>query len=372
MKNKICCIFNYAPHYRKSIYKKMDEELTCDFFFGGNVPGTLKAMDTNELKGFSGSYKNVLFRNKIIWQKKILKLLFVKKYKNYILTVDTACLSSWIFIYLAKLLGKKVFFWTHGCYGNESNLYKLKNRLYFLSASGLLLYSEYAKEILLKEGYNQEKLHVIANSLDYENQLEIRQQLVKNSVYSDFFNNSDPVLLFIGRLEKKKKLSMILDLQTSFKNKGIAINVVFIGEGNDKQNLEEKALSLKLYKKVWFYGSCYDEKEIGNLIFNADICLSPGNVGLTAIHALSFGTPVITHANFCEQMPEFEAIMSGENGAFFEQNNMESLKEVVEEWLVRYPVKNNILVEKCYKVIDSKYNPNYQISVLKKVIVNNG
>ena len=52
----------------------------------------------------------------------------------------------------------------------------------------------------------------------------------------------------------------------------------------------------------------YDENEIGDLIYNADLCVSPGNVGLTAIHTLTYGTPVLSHANFPNQMPEFEAI----------------------------------------------------------------
>ena len=44
--------------------------------------------------------------------------------------------------------------------------------------------------------------------------------------------------------------------------------------------------------------------------------VSPGNVGLTAIHSLSYGTPVLTHNNFNNQMPEVESIQPGFNGYF--------------------------------------------------------
>lgn len=51
-------------------------------------------------------------------------------------------------------------------------------------------------------------------------------------------------------------------------------------------------------------------------IYNADLCVSPGNVGLTAMHSLVFGCPVITHNCFEWQMPEFEAIQPGITGDF--------------------------------------------------------
>ena len=45
MKNKICCVFNFAPHYRNSIYKFMDKELGCDFYFGDKVETLIEKLD---------------------------------------------------------------------------------------------------------------------------------------------------------------------------------------------------------------------------------------------------------------------------------------------------------------------------------------
>ena len=367
MKNKVCCIFNYSPHYRKSIYDLMDKQLGCDFYFGANVPGILKSMEAETLSGFKTKFKNIIFKGRIVWQTGVLKLLF-KAYDNYILTVDTACLSSWLFIYIANLLGKNVFFWTHGCNGKESYFQRVKNKLYFGPCKGLLLYGEYAKNILVDQGYNSKKLHVIANSLDYERQLEIRNALFKNNIYLNHFKNDFPVIVFIGRLEKKKKLTMILEVMKMLGRENIHVNCVYIGEGNEKETLVKIAKKLEIEKYNWFYGACYNEDEIGNLIYNADICLSPGNVGLTAIHSLSFGTPVITHSNFSNQMPEFESITKGVSGDFFQEDNLVSLKKTIKEWLKKYPVKNKELLENCFSVVDNKYNPYFQLNVLKTAI----
>ena len=74
---KICCIFNYPPHYRMNIYSLMDKKLDCDFYFGKNVPGNLKEMDCSILKGFKYRFKNHILKNKIIWSSNTLKLLLI-------------------------------------------------------------------------------------------------------------------------------------------------------------------------------------------------------------------------------------------------------------------------------------------------------
>ncbi len=96
------------------------------------------------------------------------------------------------------------------------------------------------------------------------------------------------------------------------------------------------------------------------------ICISPGNVGLTAMHSLVYGTPVITHNNFANQMPEFEAIIPGKTGDFFIEDNVDDLANVIEKWIKKpesQEISNN-----CFDIIDKYYNPNYQLSVIKGVI----
>lgn len=55
------------------------------------------------------------------------------------------------------------------------------------------------------------------------------------------------------------------------------------------------------------------------LIYNADLCVAPGNIGLTAMHAMMFGCPCISHNDFSWQMPEFEAIVPYKTGNFLKE-----------------------------------------------------
>ena len=77
---------------------------------------------------------------------------------------------------------------------------------------------------------------------------------------------------------------------------------------------------------------CFDEKINAELIYNADLCVAPGNIGLTAMHVLMFGCPAISHNNFKWQMPEFESIIPGHTGDFFEYDNVEDLARSISQW----------------------------------------
>lgn len=73
---------------------------------------------------------------------------------------------------------------------------------------------------------------------------------------------------------------------------------------------------MSLDGQVHFYGSVYDEQAISDLLTDVDICVAPGDVGLTCMHSLVYGTPVIIHDNPDFQMPEYEAINPWQNGLF--------------------------------------------------------
>ncbi|MDD2525552.1 MAG: glycosyltransferase family 1 protein, partial [Bacteroidales bacterium] len=112
----------------------------------------------------------------------------------------------------------------------------------------------------------------------------------------------------------------------------------------------------------------YDEEIIACYLKNATLCVSPGNVGLTAIHALSYGLPVVTNDNFVTQMPEYEAIEQGLSGDFFHENDTDSLVAIIEKWLYENRWSREEIRTNCYRRIDEHYNCEEQIRVFKKVL----
>ncbi len=365
MQHKVCFFNQSSVHYRKNIFMLMDQE-GIDFYFGDSrKQGAIKELDTTCLKNFKGYFHNIGFGS-VYWQNGAIKLLW-SDYTDLFTTATHYCLSAWVILLLAPLFGKRVYLWSHGAYGDERGLKKWLTKWKMKRATGSLLYGNYAKRILLEWGVPDEKLHVFYNSLAYDEEIEIRKGLALSAFYQDHFGNNRPNLVFIGRLTPVKKLDMIVQAMAILRDRGIETNLTYVGDGPKRHELESLVTELGLDNNVWFFGSCYDERQIAQIIYNADLCVSPGDVGLTAMHAMTFGTPVISHDNFCHQMPEFEAIEEGRTGSFFHENDVESLADCIQSWLSNGLNREQIR-QNCYDVIDHKYNPHLQMEMIRKVI----
>lgn len=364
MKNKLTLIYNTAPRYREAIFRAIDEEYDCEWYFG-ETKTDIKEMDLSLLKS-AHYYKYSGNPIKFYWKRGILSLLFKKENKVFFTLAESRSLTDYLFFGLSRLLKKKVYVWTHGWYGKESKMEAALKKWQFRHVDGVFVYSNYARDLMIKEGLPAEKIFTIHNSLHYDQQKALRESITPSNIYKEHFGNGNPTIIFIGRLTKVKKLDMVIDALASLKAKGENYNLVFVGDGVERNSLEVKVSEMGLQQNVWFYGACYDEKQNAELIYNADLCVSPGNVGLTAIHALVFGCPVITHNCFKWQMPEFEAIQAGVTGDFFEMDNVDALTDCINKWFTSKASVRNEVRKACFNEIDTQWNPYFQMDVIKK------
>lgn len=365
MRKKICIIYNYAQHYRSEIFQLLDLEYDCDFFFGDKYLD-VKKMDCSLLKGKVTEVHNGKC-GPFIYQTTVLTLL--NKYDTFLMIGETHSITTWMFMFLSKFYSnKRIFFWCHGWYGKETKTERFLKHILDKMPTGLFLYGNYAKSLMIQEGFDENKLHVIHNSLSYSKQIEVRKSLHSTDVYSNHFKNENKNLIFVGRLDPVKKLDMILKAIKISEERGYLYNMTYIGGGQEKERLESLVRALDLAKRVWFYGPCYDEAVLGNLIYNADLCVAPGNIGLTAMHTLVFGTPAMTHNCFKWQMPEFEAIKPGVTGDFFEMDNVESLSQTIDKWFDKNGEKRNEVRQACMREIDENWTPEFQMRVFKQYL----
>lgn len=365
-KNNICLIGNIAPHYRLPIFKLMEERIGCDFYFGDRMKFKIKTIAPNDLRCFKKTLHNVFFGN-FYWQRGSIPLM-LRPYKYYILDGEPYCLSSWLQLLIAKVLRKNTISWTHGWYGREGVIKRIIKRAYYHMFSSLMVYSEYAIALMERQGFHKDRLFCIANSLDSDKEKEIRTHLHHTRIYSSHFQNDNPAIIYCGRIQKGKKLEMIIDAIKQMKQEGIMVNVVFVGKDIDDINIELYAANRGVASQVWMFGPCYDDAILGELFYNAHVCVSPGNVGLTAIHALSFGCPVVTHDNFSQQMPEFEAICPGKTGDFFKQDNLSSLVKMIEYWTTKDMSQRENTRQAAYAEIDRKWNIHYQLEIINRIV----
>lgn len=362
---KICLISNVASHYRAPIYQLIDQVYDAFFYFSEPFLD-IKRMDYGLLKHPVVELKTWHWHN-LSFQHGVFSLLD-KNYARFIALGDVRSISTWLFLIKAKIIRKPVYLWTHGWYGKESKVEALIKKVFYRLPKGVLLYGNYAKGLMINEGIDPTKLHVIYNSLDHSKQLAIRNELRPSGIYTSHFRNEKPTIIVICRLTARKRIDLLIKALSILKDNGSIYNLVIIGDGTENNKLQSLVETEGLTNQVWFYGACYDERTNAELIFNSDLCVTPGDVGLTAIHVMMFGVPVITHHYYPSQGPEFEAIHPNITGNFFERDNVDSLVNTIDNWFLCNNHSREAIRNACYQEIDEKWNPNYQIRVIQSAL----
>ncbi len=369
-RQRVLMVFPYAPSYREPIYELMDKEFDCKFCFCKQTYIKLKYMDYGLLRDCDQNLEEVVLYRDWIYFRHLSKI-DLNRYDVVILPGTIRNFSVWSLMLKIKMFYPKIrtMIWTHGAYGKESRIQYLIKKLFFSLPDNILLYGNYAKSIIKEHKLAKDsKLTVVYNSLDYETQKKFRNEKNEN-LFLDHFGNNEKNLVFIGRLTPVKKLDIVVRAIELLKRRNLYFNLTFIGDGSERQRIVDLAKSLGVENQVWMYGETFDEAEISKLLNHADLCVSPGNVGLTAMHALAYGVPVATHNDFKNQMPEFEAITPGKTGFFFKENSVDDLADSIADWFAEKQNRESVR-NACISEIEARYNPKTQLEILKDVINN--
>jgi glycosyltransferase involved in cell wall biosynthesis len=368
---KILVIYPGFPHYRDGILKKMMESRNLKYVFIADKNGynNLKPFDFKDYPDFHHRPSRLI--NRFLFHKGLVRFVLNQKASGAIVHASPYWPSIILASIILKLKGVPVYNWTHGVLGNKINLKnKFYNLFFKLGFNGLLLYGNNSKKNLIQLGHKAERLKVIYNSLDYQEQIILRGTLNEKKrldIRSKYFPLPELFqLVFIGRLTGLKKLNMLIEAMHLLKNEGISTNLLFVGDGDEKEKLKKQIKEYSLENNVHFYGACYDEVTNYQLLDSSDCCIAPGEIGLTAMHSLMYGIPVISHNDGNRQMPEYEAIIPGKNGALFEYGNVEDLKEKIKD-VMTMTRQNPDLKKECYKIMDQYYNPDYQIKLIESL-----
>ena len=380
MAKKCLIIYPYFAVYREHIFHALFEndfgwefelvgDSKCDFGIKGIDP-KLAGIPVKD-GGFNWTFtKNVLPLGKSIpihWQQGIIRRLLKKDYDAVIMLGSIYYISYILALPVLKFFGVPIIFWTHGFLGKDNWFIREFRHIFYKQADAILLYGERAKKIM--EGtkhYEKKYLNVIYNSLDYEPIKNINLSLNQlNAIREELFQSNElPIVVASGRVTKEKNFDYLIDaLELSGSRYSKYFNLLIIGEGPELENLKCAANEKGVGQFVSFVGSVYGDKAYEYLMAS-DICVVPGNVGLSAMHALSVGIPVISHDNFNVQMPEFEAIVEDVTGSFYQYKNINDLVIKIHSWIFN---KSRLEGAKkhCLSVTESRYNVNYQMEVFK-------
>lgn len=384
--NKVAIVYHYLALYRLPIFQELMKPSPVDYtvISGDSSEKEIKKIDPSfaekDINEGGLRWKLIenkwLLRGKFLWQKNLINIALSDEYDSFVFLGSPYFITTWIAALIARLKGKRVYYWMHGVYRANLNVVDyLKLFVFYKIANGFFLYGNRAADVLKKYSVKDIKdIHIIYNSLAYEENLLLRRNLQTSDILNfrqkEFQDSSTPVIVFIGRLNDVKRLDLLFQAQDILKKKHGRpfFNSIIIGDGQEARNLKHLAETLGLSANIVFKGAIYDEAANAELLMHSDLCVTPGEVGLTAIHSLAYGTPTISHDNLNVQMPEVESIRPGFNGDLFKHNDVASLAESIEKWLTLNPVKTAAIMSDCYQVIDQYYNPKFQAKIFNEVL----
>lgn len=195
----------------------------------------------------------------------------------------------------------------------------------YSKATATLNYSTVAFDILPSYGVKKEQIHVTYNSTDTEALLK-EKEAVQTS--APLLPPSDRRLLHIGRLVKWKRVDLLIDAFRKVVRKFPDAELVIVGDGPELENLKQQAEELTLTKSVRFTGAVYAPKELGAYMNESTVYVLAGMGGLSINDAMTYGLPVI--CSVCDST-ERDLVMDGKNGFFFQEGEVDSLAEKIDQ-----------------------------------------
>ena len=137
-----------------------------------------------------------------------------------------------------------------------------------------------------------------------------------------------PVFLFVGRLMWYKGLRLIIDALAGLNAQGRDFRMVFVGDGGNRDEVEQSARESGIYEKCVFTGAVCDRETIRQWYTASELFVFPSTFdtnGLVVREAASCALASVLVRGSCAA----EGIADGETGYLIDEN-AESLRAVLE------------------------------------------
>ena len=212
---------------------------------------------------------------------------------------------------------------------------------FFSNCDEVWTVSRYAACELQSYGYRGE-IHIVRNGTN----ANFADPAPMEDVDELIGGRGEPVFLYVGQIDRKKNIGLILDACGVLKRRGCRFRFVLAGQGRDHERFRKQAQALDLEDRVVFTGHIRDPHLLAGLYKRALLFTFPSlydTAGLVVSEAGSMGTPSVA---LCGSAPA-EIIIDGHNG-FLCQETPESLADAMQSALDD-PQRTHAMGENAYR-----------------------
>lgn len=338
---KVALIQSVCVHYKMPFFRKFAEKVNLIYFYGkGEKRGSWQ--NVKEIKGFK--YQKLLsvilkfwikdFPVRLVW----FPTLFYHLHKsNPEVIISGGFINNVvnnIFVWLyCRISSVPWIIWDAGRRKEKPKNFLRKlsepmNIFLLNQAKAVIAYGSIGRDYLISLGINAEKIFIAQNTIDVETCFKEVERLKANpSIIKEIRRklglNKKKVVLYVGALEKRKKVENLITVFNDLKKEISNINLVIIGDGPYESELKG-FVSSALIKHIHFLGRI--TKDIGKYFLLCDVFVQAGWNSLAIIEAMAYGKPVIT---VLYGGPEYEAVENGKTGFILERDNLIQLKKSI-------------------------------------------
>jgi glycosyltransferase involved in cell wall biosynthesis len=318
------------PKYKVPYYLALSRRPGMDLTV---VYGTADLPNAEVPEGLKVVYRKLTaLPGKLWWDGEYKKLLKRGAYDAISLSWNTRQLALLPSMIKAKRNGIGVVLWGHGYSKNEGAIRSWVRKRIALLADAVVTYTPSVAKRYVEDGMPAEKVYCALNSLD---QTEIQAARLRWSDDTDRLEawkrenaiGDGPVLLFVSRLFEPNRTDLLIEAASKLRQRHPGIIVAIVGKGPDHDRLVRVTNDLGMADHVRFLGAIYSEEHLAPWFLVSKAFCYPRNIGLSILHAMGYGLPVVTCDHIPSHNPEIDALKDGENGLFYRDGDIDHLAQ---------------------------------------------
>lgn len=202
---------------------------------------------------------------------------------------------------------------------------------------GMIAYSQRGAQEYAALGFSREKIFVAHNSVSAPPAFSLP---LRPSTF-----NIKPCILFVGRLQARKRIDSLLRASAQLDSKP---RLVIVGDGPERGSLE--LIAKEIYPRAEFVGAKHGA-ELKPYFTEADLFVLPGTGGLAVQEAMSYGLPVIVAQGDGTQ----DDLVRRENGWQIQPDDFDALLSTMKDALSNV-ARLRKMGEESYRIVKEEIN----------------
>lgn len=335
---KVFILQEVLPDFRIPFFNRLGEFVDLTVFYSdATALKRRRAPDLSQVRSFVAckTPRHAWRGGRLSWHPAMVRKIEEQKPQVIILEARLGFLTA---LYTANRFRRRshIIWWLSG-YETPATatIQKLKRlfwRQVFRRAEAFLCYSSAGRDYLHALGMTQQ-VFIAYNSLDTPTLERLRSQTLAAADWPSRRNllrrDADLCLLYVGRIEAAKKLSLLLVALQKLvaRQPGLRVHLRCVGGGEALEHLQEQAQALGIADVIEFTGPEYRPERLAAFFLSADLFVLPGAGGLAINQAIAYGLPVVLSA---ADGSERDMVQDGENGLYFCNDDAEDLARQLE------------------------------------------